>query len=332
MIPEKENLFATINRYRKLRSELQDYLSKHPDGWLKFQEKFNTILDEFSQDILRFEKDNIAKSEDKVYQLKKIFEKRYRKYFLCGDFVKWSFEKPFGYPGDFKIIDDIYLNQPHTVGFDRLWDNYFQQLSASKATRERKEDFKKIIFDFVKQCKSENVRIMNLASGPVREIKELLEVEPNIFSKVTFDCYELDDNAISYAQKLLDSDKNVNFIKKNAIRLALKKDVKQEVINEYDMIYSAGLFDYLDERIATRLIINLKKTLKKDGVMCISNYTDKHSNSSAYLMEWVAEWNLIYRNKEDFRQLFLNAGFSPSQIKIMLQDSKVMQYCFARAE
>ena len=103
-----------------------------------------------------------------------------------------------------KIIDNIYKNHPHTTGFDRLWDNYFQQLTAPRAIRERKEDFKEIILNFVKEHKNKNIRIMNLASGPAREIKELLEADSaKLFSKAIFDCYDFEPKAIDYAKKLL---------------------------------------------------------------------------------------------------------------------------------
>ena len=330
MITKDMKLLSAITYYRKKNQELQDHLLKYPDDWPRFQTMFNESMLDILGKILKFEKDNLNNFESKVYKLKKIFERRLKHYFLHGDYAKWSLAKPFGYPGDFKIIDDIYQNSPSTTGFARLHDNCFQELSAAKATRERKEDFKKIIFDFVVQVKAENIRIMNLASGPAREIKELLDSEPTIFSKVIFDCYELDNNAITYARQLLNEASNVNFIKKNAIRLALKKDIKEDIPLEYDMIYSTGLFDYLDERIATRLIGNLKKLLKMHGMICISNYRDKYNNPSAYFMEWVTEWNLIYRTENDFRNIFINAGFSPSQIKIIPQKNNVMQYCFAR--
>jgi hypothetical protein len=323
-------IFAIIANYKNKSRQLQDYLSQHPDDWPKFQSEFDQAIEDILHNMLIFEKENIVKCEWKVYKLRKIFEKRFRRYFLYGDYVRHSYQKPFGYPGDFKIIDDIYLNKPRTAGFERLWDICFQKLAAAQATRERKEDFKKIIYEFAAGRKGRDLRIMNLASGPAREIKELLEVYPSIFSKAIFDCYELDDNAISYASQLLNNAPNVNFYKKNAIKLALRKDVTREIEQKYDLVYSTGLFDYLDERIASKLIANLKSVLKDDGMMCISNYADKYSNSSAYLMEWVAEWNLIYRTEKEFKQLFINAGFAPSQLTIVRQKSRVMHYCIAR--
>lgn len=324
-------LFSEVKYYIKLSQEIQTNLSKYPNDWPKFQKIFDLTVDKIYEDILQFERENIDKFESEVYRRKKIFEKRYRHYFLHGEFPKWSYEKPYGYAGDFKIIDDIYQNQLRTNGFSRLYDNYFQQLAAAKAIRERKEDFKKIIIDYVKGRKDSNIRIMNLASGPAREIKELMDLDSNnLFSKVIFDCYDFDIRAIDYAKDVVNNPANVNFFQKNAVRLALKKDIEKEIPYKYDLIYSTGLFDYFDERVATRLVSNLKKLIKKNGFIIISNVRDKFSNSSAGWMEWVAEWYLIYRTENEFERIFLDAGFLKDNLKILSQQSKVMQYCLAK--
>ncbi len=333
MIVTSSIIFSEVKNYLKLGRELQAYLAKYPDDWKKFQNIFNLTLDKVYKDILEFEKENMD-NESKVYKMKKIFEKRYRRHFLLyGEYITWCLEKPYGYSGDFKIIDNIYCNQPRTNSISRLWDNWFLQLAAPKAVRERKRDFKKIIFDFVKERGNKNLRIMNLASGSAREIKELLEADSNkIFIKTIFDCYDFDARAIDYAKTLLNNYENVNFFQKNAIRMALKKDIETEVTYKYNLIYSTGLFDYLDGSIATRLVGNLKKLLKNDGVMVISNAADKYNNSSVGWMEWVVEWYLIYRTKDEFKKIFLDGGISPKELQIMPQESKVMQYALVNKE
>lgn len=329
MIQTKDSLFSKTKYYLNLSKELQEHLSKYPDDWPKFQDIFNSTLEKISLDILQFEKENMTKLETKVYRFKKIFRERYRQYFLYGEYPKWSYEKPLGYAGDFKIIDDIYQNQPKTAGFDGLWDHYFMQMTAAKATRERKEDLKKIIYDFIKDYKNRNIRIMNLGSGPTREIKELLEADnEKNFSKVIFDCYDFEIKAIDYARYLLDGVNNVNFFQKDAIRIALRKDIKEEIPYNYDFIYSTGLFDYIDTRVAVRLVNNLKKLLKKDGIMVIANFGDKYNNSSAGLMEWVTEWYLIYRTEDEFRKIFIDASFLAEDLRITYQQNKVILYCF----
>jgi hypothetical protein len=329
MVPKNKNLFSIVKYYRKFSQELQAYLAKNPYDFPRYQEKFNTTVEKISVDLLDFEKKNMDKSESKIYKFRRIFEKRYRSYFLFGDLTKWTYTKPYGYAGDFKIIDNIYQNNPKTIGFDGLWDHYYLQMTACRATRGRKDDLKKIILDFVSNNKNKNIRMMDLASGPAREIKELLDSDHgNLFSRVIFDCYDFDIRSIDYAKKLVNNSPHVNFYLKNAVRMALTKDISKDIPQHYDFIYSAGLFDYLDIRVAGRLANNLYSLLNKGGIMLIANFGDKFNNSSAGLMEWVTEWNLIYRTEGEFRKIFTEYGFSPITFKIKPAQNNVLLYCF----
>ena len=191
----------------------------------RFQAEFNSELNVVFRNIMDFDKASLAKNYDnKVYKLKRLFVNRIREMFLRGECINWSFRKPFGYAGDFKIIDMIYLNNPATTGFERLFDNYFQMSSISVAVRNRKEDFKRMILDFIKERNGQKLRIMDLASGPCREIKDILSADSSLFKNVVLDCYENDSNAIEYAKSLLANHASgINFIKENAVRIALKK-------------------------------------------------------------------------------------------------------------
>jgi thiol-disulfide isomerase/thioredoxin len=330
-LPET-NIFSRIKNYLKLSAELQKTLSDNPDEAPKFQEVFNLTVDRVYQDIMDFEKENIEKFEMEVYRLKNIFDKRYRHHFHHGEYIIWVFNKPYGYAGDFQIVDYIYQNAVRTKGFDRLWDSWFQQLAASIAVRQRKDDFKKSIVNFIKEHPNKKLRIMNLACGPCREIKELLEGKSagEFFKNVIFDCYDFDINAITYAKQFLGNFNNVNFFNNNAIRLALAKNIENQIPYKYDLIYSAGLFDYLGDRLAVRLIVNLSKLIKHAGAIMISNALDKYSTPSPIWMEWIGEWYLIYRTEDEFRDIFLNGGFAQHDILITPQHNRFMQYALLR--
>jgi hypothetical protein len=64
--------------------------------------------------------------------------------------------------------------------------------------------------------------------------------------------------------------------------------------------------------------------------MLISNMGEKYYNPSAVWMEWVGEWFLIYRTEEEFKKIFLAAGFSRKGLQMLPQRNKMMQYCLAR--
>ena len=64
-------------------------------------------------------------------------------------------------------------------------------------------------------------------------------------------------------------------------------------------------------------------------MIAISDVRDKFSNPSIYFMEWVADWNLIYREDDDFRAFFLEAGFSRDELEFRYEQQGIMQYVIA---
>lgn len=322
------SLRKKINQYRKVAREIQGHLTNHPHEWGKFQSDFNIELNGIFRDIMNFEKQSLAgRDEESVYKLKRLFINHLRKEFVRGEYIVWSLNKPYGYPGDFKIIDDIYRNAPTTTGFDRLYDNYFQMSAISIAVRNRKEDFKKIITSYLQSRTGKTARVMVLAAGPCRELHELMSTNLLRGLNVTFDCYDHDERAFQYGKLLLqDYNSQFNFIKDNVVRLALKKEITTTIETRYELIYTTGLFDYLDRRISSRLVQNLRKILKKDGMLAVSDVRDKYQNPSVHFMEWVGDWNLIYRSDEEFKQIFLDGNFKPDELRFASEQQGIMQY------
>ena len=243
--------------------------------------------------------------------------------------MDWTIEKPYGYAGDFKIIEDIYENNPVTTGVDRLFDNYYMMSAICIAVRNRKNDFKRMVTNFVANRQGEPLRIMDLASGPCREVEELHAEEKNLYKQVTFDCYDSDKHSITFASERLKNIPNVNFIHENAARIAFRKNIHSLISQKYDVIYSTGLFDYFEERVSTKLISNLRQLLKPNGVMIISNVRDKYSNPSLYFMEWVGEWPLVYCDDDSFRSYFVNAGFKRTDLELNYEQQGILQYILA---
>lgn len=325
------SLRRRIKQYQEVAKDLQSVLSWNPGEWGRYQNLFNAAVNDIFREMMEFEKESLAKGDEgSVYKLKRLFTNRLRKEFLRGEYITWSFKKPYGYSGDFQIIDFIYQNRPATQGFERLYDNYFMMSHAPLAVRNRKEDFKRLMLNFV-SGRPAPVKILDLASGPCRDVHEvLLELGPRARAEeVSFHCYDSDEHAIGYAKRLLGPRPNVSFVKENAVRMGLKKDVERHYPS-YDLIYSTGLFDYFDHRMAVRLVANLKKILNPGGLLAIANFRDKYSNPSFHFMEWVGDWNLVYRTEEEFADVFLESGFKPEDLSFEYEQQGVLMYCLAR--
>jgi SAM-dependent methyltransferase len=257
--------------------------------------------------------------------------KNYRDLFIRGDLNARSLTKPYGYAGDFEIIDDIYLNQPKTNGFDRLFDNYFQMSSVCNAVRNRKEDFKRIIIDFINTNYWRKLRILDLASGPCRELLEM-GLNPHVKKEnIEIDCLDHDPRSLFYAKRLLEETPlKVDFKVQNALKLCTERSVQKILPHKYDLIYSTGLFDYLSDRTTISLIASLYSCLNPGGVLVVSDVRDKGSNPSAYYMEWVGEWELTYKEDGELFDCFVSAGIEKKKLNIQYEQQGIFQYILAK--
>ena len=214
-----------------------------------------------------------------------------------------GFQKPHGYAGDYEIIDKIYQN--YVCPNPRLanWDRFVHNQSAFKAVKNRQSYFLEQIWN-LKISYSKETSVLNIASGPGRDMYESLRVIGN--SNVYFDCVEQDLDAIHYAKSLCrDFLSNINFIHRNVFRFFTQK--------RYDLIWSGGLFDYFNDGLFKRILKRLLPSLNKYGKLIIGNFSD--NNPSRGYMD-LFDWNLIHRSKEKLRTLAEECGVSPENISV----------------
>jgi hypothetical protein len=79
-------------------------------------------------------------------------------------------------------------------------------------------------------------------------------------------------------------------------------------LGNLNLIYAAGLFDYLDDRIASRLIGFAFSVLKPEGDCSLPIF--KHDIEDAGCMEVVMDWWLTYRDEADVMRLLKSVDCS----------------------
>jgi hypothetical protein len=80
----------------------------------------------------------------------------------------------------------------------------------------------------------------------------------------------------------------------------------------YDLIYAAGLYDYLNEKVAVRLNAHLISILAPGGRLVVPNFLQSAPNRAS--MELLQDWFLIYRDENEIRSLVAKALDSHQQI------------------
>ena len=229
--------------------------------------------------------------------------------------------KPHRHAGDFEIIDRIY--QCWISPNPRLakWDEYFHAQAAPRAVRNRKAYFLSWLRLQEKQNNHDKFRVLNLGSGSGRDVFEYISQHGT--SRAVFECVDHDAKAIAYAKNLcaefLD---RIDFHQANVLRY--------QPSSQAQLIWSAGLFDYLSGRLALLLLRRLWHLLPLNGELVIGNFSP--TNPTWAYMELLGGWSLHYRSENDLRKLAAQAGIPNSAVQINHEPENINLFLHARKE
>lgn len=224
--------------------------------------------------------------------------------FLAETIHGYVYRKPLGYAGDFRLIDMIYKHHQSDHKSYKRWDRYFHYNIATGAVRNRKDFFKQQLLNKINGRKTP-LHLLNVASGPARDLYELYaRVDPDMLVTT---CVDIDANAIAFASELCSPYREqINFHQKNILRFSSAE--------KFDVIWSAGLFDYFEDRLFVMALKRLLTMLRPGGEILIGNFSE-HNPSRAY-MELFGEWFLIHRSREKLISLSLLAGVQRELITV----------------
>ncbi|MCM8771443.1 MAG: PilZ domain-containing protein [Candidatus Omnitrophica bacterium] len=259
----------------------------------------------FLNDFVVQKGDEIEKEIDSALLIKKIkenFRKLVSYWTTKGIIVKNALEKPRGYPGDYELLEMIYNNRAVSEGIGFFYDKDFLDNDYAIGVRERKNEMKNILREFIVSCNSNKINILNLACGACREIRELF-IEDNFMTEkeINFVCLDQDEQALQFSKNNLDRiPKNIQFrfLKENVINLSVKNKAKLPDLQcNFDMVYTIGLADYLPDRVLKSLLKFSYDILQSKGKLVIA-----HKDIERYKPlqpNWFCDWNFYFRNEEN---------------------------------
>ena len=215
-----------------------------------------------------------------------------------------SWDKPRGYPGDAGLLDLIYappqgqdLRQMTALGSEIY--RFTNTEDAASAVRERRLVLAATIDAAARAM--DRPRILSVASGHLREA----EIS-----------HAIQNNQIGEFIALDQDGESCNEVETRYGRLGIKVDnrsikpllVGDSSLGKFDVIYAAGLYDYLNDMTAARLTSNMFNMLNEGGKLLIANFLP--GIPALGYMESFMGWLLIFRNSD---QLFATANDIPKE-------------------
>ena len=256
--------------------------------------------------------------------------KEFFPYVMRSRMAERAYYKPKGYAGDFMMMEMIYADQPSGDGrLGEMLDRWFLLSNAAEAVRGRRQLLSNQLAQLAnaRVHDSAPVRIMNLACGPNRELFDFLK-HCEYTDAVEALCIDIDADALQYTDQHVNcfSHKaNIHLMRENLVKWALgriRHDFKPQ-----DIIYSAGLMDYIQDKLFVKMIDRCHSQLKPGGVLILGNFGVENQNRN--MMDHLLHWTLIYRDEDALRELFSQSQFGDADIQILSEKQGINLFAVA---
>lgn len=226
--------------------------------------------------------------------------------------------KPRGYAGDYEMFDRFWRRECSEHPLGRLFDHYFQGQAAVEAVRARTEQIAATLIEHcVASPPDRPYHIVSVGCGPAIDVQLAIDALPEARRRrLRITLLDLDESALDHARQRLSpviDGSHVITLRENLFRLADKPRIA-DVLGGADFLFCSGLFDYLPDDAAEKMLRLFWRSLSDCGVLVVGNFAP-HNPTRAY-MEWLGNWYLIYRTAGQLEQLACSVGLSQSSYAI----------------
>ncbi len=209
-----------------------------------------------------------------------------------------AYSKPRGYAGDAVMMDYVYAGVPPEATSD-LGKGVFT--GTTRGSMGLSVLFRRhLLTAHINEVASSRsgFNILSVASGHCREIEDSLLADPRLAKAgrlVAFDqdpesCETIRKDYASYPVEVVCA----------SVRTILAGGATS--LGKFDLIYSAGLFDYLSDAVAEKLVQTMMNMLNPAGKLLVGNFAP--SSCGRGYMALFLDWQLIYRDATQLSSLF----------------------------
>lgn len=201
-----------------------------------------------------------------------------------------AFERPRGYPGDPELLDIIYTRDwrglmPEPTELGQAVFAHTIDRRVPSAVRARRDLLSRLIGNTCDRKRAPH--ILSVGCGHLRELlfsPEFLAGRVGRFVGLEQDVQCLEEVARSFPASTIET-------VPGSLQLLFNGTLAHE---SFDYIYSAGVFDRIDDSLAQRLTRRLFEMLRPGGRLLVDNFQPGLEDSG--YMEAFMDWRIVYRD------------------------------------
>jgi len=166
--------------------------------------------------------------------------------------------------------------------------------------------------------------VLSIAAGPAQELFDLLQGSEELPAPLEVVLFDQDKNALAHAWRKLRPPVETRF--QGQVKLTFLHDSIKRLVRDgnlfgqsstFDLVFSCGLFDYLQPRTAVSLTRQLAAATAPGGQLLIANMVDHRAR---WFLEHQLDWSLIYRTREEMLDIGRRA-VPGAQVRILEEET-----------
>lgn len=281
----------------------------------RFEEIKVPVMPQLTQLFLELEEACRQLEVDEVENHKQLAQRDLLPLMMASPFFNRVYSKPLGYAGDYEMVNMMFRKERGgKTTYGQIINDWLLNGGPPEAHRNRIYMLEKMLNKAAEDAAAADrqIRILNVGCGPVQELQLFLSKNKEAH-RFSFDLLDFNAETLAYAKRQIetitdgrDDAPKVTYILKTVQELLRQAIELPENPKTYDIIYCAGLFDYLSDRVCTKLVRLFYQWCEPGGRVIVTNVHS--SNPVKGLMEHVMEWHLVMRDESDMVRLAPDLG------------------------
>jgi len=236
-------------------------------------------------------------------------------------FIRHSYSRPRGYPGDAELLDFIYGEgrSAEKVSAASAWGQVSYQSMrnciACRAVRYRADRIGEIVQRGIREV--DGFRVFSLAAGHLCELRGVRWHRlPGLVVAGDQDPRSVAEIGRRYRPEHVEP------------RVVSVKDAIEGRLEDrgFHFAYAAGLYDYLPEKVASILSRRMLDMLAPGGSLLLANFVPECTGAA--FMEFAMDWQLEYRDESDLERIIAQST-RPGEVEVELSRDPSGQIAFA---
>ena len=319
-----DSIHSYLNQLdRKLNASMKPSITAFPfdtERWSEVERIQDSLVQEYIPEVTQFldqayasltELDTCLSHHDQQACLS-YHRTLVQPFFLQTQFTRRAFDRPLGYAGDYVTNEMLFENKSDGASpLARILSHYALNNGPARAHRGRMQWANHHLWQRVHDNAGRPIRILSFACGPEHILREFVAQGGNC--EITL-C-DHDGRALEYCRREFKkimrktgTEIPIHYVELSAYALLKNPaaiDLLRQPVGEghYDAILVLGLLDYLQDQAFTKFLDALATLLKPGGDILLTNVN--RNNPWRSFMEYIGEWRVISRDRDEFRDLVI---------------------------